>query len=60
MAPFSQEEEDATYPRIGSFIIAYSGENGGQHRPRKQKRPYSFRCKALYFLAPRDGLEPPT
>jgi hypothetical protein len=22
MAPFSQEEEDATYPRIGSFIIA--------------------------------------
>ena len=25
-----------------------------------QKRPYNFRCKALSFLAPRDGLEPPT
>ena len=27
---------------------------------RNQKRPYSFYCRALYFLAPRDGLEPPT
>ena len=41
-------------------IIKKVGTKWGQHYPQNQKRPCNFRCKALYFLAPRDGLEPPT
>lgn len=41
-------------------IIKKVGTKWGQHYPQNQKRPCNFRCKALYLLAPRDGLEPPT